>query len=180
MVCFPTSCLYGLGADAWNPGAIERVFEIKKRAPDRPVLVLIDSLERLDRLVVRIPAIAQKLIDRYWPGKLTLVFEARKTVPALLTAGTGKIGVRLPGHPVARALLHALNGPLTGTSANVSGRPGCHRISDISESIRSQVAMLLDSGSLAGGIGSTVVDISQDRPEVLREGAVSSGAILQH
>lgn len=179
VVCYPTTCLYGLGADAWNTGAIKRVFKLKKRAPDRPILLLIDSLEGLDQLVVRIPAVAHELIDRFWPGKLTLVFEARRTVSALLTAGTGKIGVRLPGHPVAQALLQALGSPLTGTSANISGDPGCRRISDIPDSIRSKVSMSLDCGPLLGGIGSTVVDISQDGPKVLREGAVESAAILK-
>ena len=179
VICFPTGSLYGLGADAWNPGAVKRVFEIKKRPADRPILVLIDSLERLDQLVSRVPPIAQELIDRFWPGKLTLVFQARPTVPELLTAGTGKIGVRLPGHPVARALLSALRGPLTGTSANISGEPGCHRSKDIPNSIHCAVSMLLDSGALSGGAGSTIVDISRNRPIVLREGAVLSAEIMQ-
>lgn len=180
VVCYPTRCLYGLGADAWNPGAVKRVFKLKRRAPDRPILVLIDSLERLDQLVVSVPAIARELIERFWPGKLTLVFEARRSVPELLTAGTGKIGVRLPGHPVAQALLLALKRPITGTSANISGEPGCRRISDIPDSIRSAVSVLLDSGPLSGGAGSTVVDVSRDRPKVLREGALESAAILKH
>jgi len=180
VICFPTGSLYGLGADAWNPGAVKRVFEIKKRPVNRPILVLIDSLERLDQLVSRVPPVARDLIDRFWPGKLTLVFQARPTVPELLTAGTGKIGVRLPAHPVPRALVSALKGPLTGTSANISGQPGCHRCKDIPDSIRFSVSMLLDSGALSGGAGSTIVDISRNRPIVLREGSVASAEILQH
>lgn len=180
MVCYPTRGLYGLGADAWNPGAVKHVFKLKRRAPDRPILVLIDSIERLDQLVVSVPAIAQELIDRFWPGKLTLVFEARPSVPELLTAGTGKIGIRLPGHPVARALLLALKRPITGTSANISGEPGCRKITDIPDSIRSAVSILLDSGPLSGGAGSTVVDITRDRPKVLREGVIESTAVLKH
>ena len=177
VVCFPTSCLYGLGADAGCEEAVKRVFEIKQRPPDKPVLVLIDSLERLDRLVARIPPFADELIDRFWPGKLTLVFEARSSVSELLTAGTGKIGVRQPGHPVARAFVSALKRPLTGTSANLSGSPSCNRIEDLPSAIRSQVNLLIDSGELKGGVGSTVVDVSGDRPRLLREGAIKSTAI---
>ena len=179
VVCYPTSGLYGLGADACNPAAIRRVFTLKKRAPDRPILVLIDAPARLDQLVVRVPALARELMERFWPGQLTLVFEAQRSVPAELTAGTGKIGVRLPAHPVAMAILSELKAPLTGTSANVSGEPGCGSIGEIPDTICSRVAMVIDSGRLSGGRGSTVVDISRDRPRILREGAVASAAILK-
>ena len=178
VICFPTTGLYGLGADATNPDAVKRVFEIKQRQPDRPVLVLVNSVDQLKDLVVRVTPVGQDLMTRFWPGKLTLVFEADRSVPDALTAGTGKIGIRLPGHPVARALVSELNCPLTGTSANISGKPGCHRISDLSESITSNVAMVIDSGVLEGGAGSTVVDVSSGEPVVLREGFIPADAIV--
>ncbi len=177
VVCFPTSGLYGLGADANQEEAIKRVFEIKQRPADKPVLVLIDSMERLDQLVARIPPFAEEFIGRFWPGKLTLVFEARHSVSEMLTAGTGKIGIRQPGHPIAQALVNALKRPLTGTSANLSGEPGCNRIEDLPSAIRSQVNLLIDSGELKGGAGSTVLDVSGERPQLLREGAIKSDVI---
>lgn len=174
VVCFPTRCLYGLAADARNPVAVNRVFEIKQRPAGRPILVLIDSFERLDELALRIPPSAYELISRFWPGNLTLVFEARRSVPEPLTAGTGRIGIRMPGHPVARALVNAVEGPITGTSANISGTPGCRLGKDIPESVLSGCSTLLDCGPLEGGAGSTVVDVSRGRPRVLREGVIAS------
>jgi L-threonylcarbamoyladenylate synthase len=177
VICFPTGSLYGLGVDAFNPKAVRRLFEIKRRPPDKPVLVLVNDIDQLEQLVVRVPPIAHDLMQRFWPGKLTLVFEASAAVSTQLTAGTGKIGIRLPGHPVARALVAELKEPLTGTSANISGQPGCRRVCDLPDSIRSTVSMVLDSGPLDGGAGSTVVDISGDRPVVLREGSIPSASI---
>jgi L-threonylcarbamoyladenylate synthase len=180
VICFPTGSLYGLGADAFNPKAVRRLFEIKRRPSDKPVLVLVNGIDQLEQLVARVPPIGHDLMQRFWPGKLTLVFEASAAVPTQLTAGTGKIGIRLPGHPVARALVAELECPLTGTSANISGKPGCRRASDLPHSICSTVSLVLDSGSLAGGAGSTVVDISGERPVVLREGSIPSASIHHH
>ena len=180
VICFPTTGLYGLGADATNPEAVKRVFEIKQRPPDRPVLILIDSINQLEDLVVRIPPIGQHLMEKFWPGKLTIVFEAGPSVPDILIAGTGRIGIRLPGHPVARAIVSELKCPLTGTSANISGEPGCHRISNLAESIANAVSIVIDCGVLEGGAGSTVVDVSSDEPVVLREGSITAASIRHH
>ncbi|MCU0590518.1 MAG: L-threonylcarbamoyladenylate synthase, partial [Desulfobacterales bacterium] len=128
VVCFPTRCLYGLGANALDPAAVERVFEIKQRPADMPLLVLIGRSAQLTELAERVPPMAQSLMDRFWPGRLTLVMEARPHIPVRLTAGTGKIGIRLAAHPVARALVEALERPITGTSANLSGASGCRQI----------------------------------------------------
>jgi len=177
VICFPAASLYGLGADARNPEAVKRVFALKRRSADRPVLVLIDALERLDELAVRVPPAARALIDRFWPGRLTLVFEAQPSVSRFLTAGTGRIGVRLPGHPVAAALVAAAKRPITGTSANISGEGGCRRVADLPAAIAAGVALILDAGELAGGAGSTVVDVSGARPKVLREGALPAAEI---
>lgn len=173
VVGFPTRCLYGLGADALNPEAVNRVFEIKQRPSGNPIPVLIDRISQLEQLVNCIPALASDLIDHYWPGKITLVFEAADSLPVNLTAGSGKIGIRMPGHAVARALVHAVNGPITGTSANLSGNPGCFRISDLEPQVARSLDLILDAGGLKGGAGSTVVDVSQDKMQVLREGEIS-------
>jgi L-threonylcarbamoyladenylate synthase len=177
VVVFPTRNLYGLGADACILKAIERVFQIKKRPKNKPISILIKSKKDLDRLVSEIPVNAFKLMDAFWPGKITLVFNARPEVPDILTAGTGKIGIRLPDHPVAVALINMLDHPMTATSANLSGMDGVHQIGDLPEEFIKEVSLLLDAGPLKRGKGSTVVDVTTNPPTVLREGVVSASAI---
>jgi L-threonylcarbamoyladenylate synthase len=178
VVCFPTRCLYGLGANALDSAAVERVFEIKQRPADLPLLVLIGRSAQLGDLAERVPPMAQLLMDRFWPGRLTLVMEARPIIPARLTAGTGKIGIRLAAHPVARALVETFDRPVTGTSANLSGAGGCRQIADLDHQIARQVDLILDGGPLKGGVGSTVVDVTAENPVVIREGEISKPEIL--
>lgn len=179
VIAFPTRCLYGLGAEAFNNEAVARIFSIKQRSVDNPILILIDRPDRLDQLVSEVSPAAARIMDRFWPGRITLVFKAVGDVPSYLTAGTGKIGIRLPGHPVAAALLRALQTPLTGTSANLSGKPGCRRIEDLEYQIAGKLDLILDAGPLKGGRGSTVVDVTLDPPKVLREGEVSEIEIMK-
>jgi len=178
VLAFPTRCLYGLGADAFNAEAVERVVKIKQRPEQNPILVLIDSKERLESLVMHIPPAADAIMDAFWPGRVTLVFEARNSLPDQLTARTGKIGVRLPGHPVAAALVQQAKRPVTGTSANLSGQPGCDRAQDLDPTIADQLGLILDAGTLSGGIGSTVVDVTVNPPQIIREGQVAANDIL--
>ncbi len=179
VVVFPTRYLYGLAADAFSPEAVKKVFSLKRRPFSNPMLILIHSRERLEALVTSIPSAAEKLMDNFWPGNATLVFEAGKELPDVLTAGTGKIGIRLPGHPVARALVRELGTPITGTSANLSGRTGCHRIRDIDPQILGSAGMVLDAGTLENGIGSTVVDITGVAPRIVRPGETPADAIYE-
>ncbi len=167
-----------MAANALNPVAVEKVFQIKQRSADNPVLILIKTPKILPSLVKQIPDPARQLMNRFWPGKLTLIFEAADHISPRLTAGTGKIGVRLPGHPVARALVNALDFPITGTSANISGDPGCTRTQDLAPAIMSQADLILDAGLLQGGKGSSIVDVTVSPPIVLRQGAVSSLALF--
>ena len=117
-------------------------------------------------------------MEHFWPGRVTLVFEAADSVPQALTAGTGMIGIRLPGHPVAIALVESLGGPLTGTSANLSGSPGCRRVDDLDPQLIQQLDVVLDAGPLKGGTGSTVVDVTREIPRVLRAGEISEKEIM--
>ena len=179
VVVFPTQCLYGLAADARDPAAIKKIFHIKKRAETNPLLVLIHSMADLENMVAHIPDAAQKLMQAFWPGSLTLVFEARPDVSDLLTAGTGKIGIRIPAHPVARALVKAAGRPVTGTSANLSGTPGCSGIQALPHELIQAVDLVLDAGPLQGGSGSTVLDITCHPFRVFREGRIPSSSIHQ-
>lgn len=112
-------------------------------------------------------------MNNFWPGKITLVFKALPVILPTLTAGTGKIGIRVPGHKVASCLVHRVKGPITGTSANISGSPGASRISEIDSAIIFGVDLILDAGPLIGGSGSTVVDVSGETPKILRKGEIS-------
>jgi len=177
VVVFPTRCLYGLAADAMSPAAVERIFMIKQRPDNNPILLLIDSIVQLELLVEKIPPAAFAIMDAFWPGKVTLVFEARNSLPARLTAQTGKVGVRLAGHPVAAELVKQSGCPITGTSANLSGRPGCYQLPDLDARIAGQVDLILDAGRLHGGVGSTVVDVTGQKPQILREGELTADEI---
>jgi L-threonylcarbamoyladenylate synthase len=178
LIAFPTRCLYGLGADAFNSEAVQRIFQLKQRSFQKPILILIDHRKKLERLVSHVSNAASRLMDLFWPGRITLVFEAANTVPPYLTAGTGKIGIRLPGHPVAAALSGSLGIALTGTSANLSGNPGCCRIEDLDPGLGRQLDAVLDAGTLKGGAGSTVVDVTGEIPGILREGEISAKKIM--
>ncbi|MCP4668747.1 MAG: threonylcarbamoyl-AMP synthase [Deltaproteobacteria bacterium] len=173
LVVYPTESFYGLGADATNQGAIERLFAVKKRPPDRPVLILIASTAMLTQYVDSLPPVAHQLMHAFWPGGLTLVFEAGPMIPSLLTANTGKIGVRLSSNPVATALTKALGTPVTGTSANISGEPACRSGKEVLSSLGEGVDIILDGGMTPGGMGSTILDVTADPPHILREGMVS-------
>lgn len=177
IVIFPTQCLYGVGANALDPIAVQKVFDIKQRPQNNPILVLIQDLGELKQLVKTIPAQARALMDRFWPGSLTLVFEAADSVSPLLTAHTGKIGIRLPAHPVARSLVQQAQGPITGTSANLSGQPGASRVSQLPPSMVQAADLILDAGPLKGGTGSTIVDVTCHPIGILRQGVLTPGQI---
>ena len=179
VVIFPTQSLYGLGANALDPHAVDRIFAIKKRPPEKPVLILVDSISELDELVREVPPAAVQIMNAFWPGGVTLVCHGRKNLPPNLTAGTGKIGVRLPLHPVALHLVRHAGVPITGTSANLSGQDGGADIHDIDPQVRRNVDMILDAGKLKGGVGSTIVDVTVSPPRILREGMVPEGRIRE-
>ena len=178
VIVFPTQYLYGLGADALNDKAVDRIFEIKQRSYDKPFLVLIPNRKDLTEFVQHVSLTAEHIMNCFWPGAVTLIFKAKDTLPTNLTADTGKIGIRMPHHPVALALSMAVGVPLTATSANITGGLGCSTVSDIDPRISDKVDLILDAGPLKGGIGSTVVDVTVDPPIILREGAISAKDIF--
>ena len=173
VVAYPTETFYGLAVDIRNEAAIRRLFSIKKRSATRPVLILIVCVEVLDQYVGSIPPIARRLMDAFWPGDLTLVFEAGQRVSPLLTGGSGKIGIRLSSHPVATALARAIEGSISGTSANLSGQPACSNAHEVLNCLGSGIDLILDAGETAGRVGSTVLDVTVQPLRVLREGVVT-------
>jgi L-threonylcarbamoyladenylate synthase len=177
LVAYPTESFYGLAADIGNETAILRLFRVKKRATGKPVLLLIPSVESLKRYATIVPEPAQRLMDAFWPGGLTLIFEARKDVSMLLTAGTGKVGIRLSSHPIATALAQAMGSAITGTSANISGALPCNTSHGVASALGKGVDRILDGGETPGQMPSTVLDMTTRPPTVLREGLISQEAL---
>jgi len=177
IIVFPTSTFYGLGTMALKSEAVSRIFQLKRRDPGKPVLILIASMAELAELVQCVPAEATQLIEAFWPGKVTIVFGAGRILSKNLTGDTGKIGIRLAAHPVASALVRAVGSPVTATSANVAGRGGCIEAGKLDQEIRQGVSLVLDAGRLGGGGGSTVVDVTVSPPKILREGIIGAEKI---
>jgi len=172
LVAFPTESFYGLGADALDSDAVARVFEVKGRPEHKALLVLVDSIEMAVGLAARVSDGARALMARYWPGPLTLVLEAADRVPAGLTGGGSTIGVRMPGHAVARALVRSAGRPITAPSANPSEAPPALTAAAVRDYFEGRVELILDGGPTVGGAGSTVADCTVWPPRILRQGPV--------
>lgn len=177
VIAYPTETFYGLGADAHNPDAVERIFDIKGRDQRNPIPLIIGNIDMLRGLVRDIPGNAAKLIKKFWPGPLTLVFSASGSINPALTGGTGKIGIRLSGNYIARKLSEGIAGPITATSANLSGAPECTSAAQVVRGLDDRVKTVVDGGETPGGKGSTVIDITVDPPKIFRPGAVPTEAI---
>lgn len=177
VIAYPTETFYGLGADAGNEGAIEKIFRIKGRDFTNPIPLIIGTPEELGRLVREIPEAARRLMDIFWPGPLTLIFRASASVSPRLTAGTGLIGIRISSHPIARLLAKALKGPLTATSANLSGAKESTTAQEAGRSLGSLLDGIVDGGETPGRKGSTVMNMAVNPPQFLRLGVISEREI---
>jgi L-threonylcarbamoyladenylate synthase len=173
VIVFPTETLYGLGADALDSGAVEKVFQLKGRDSQNPIPVLVADREMLYRLVAAVPPIAEKLIARFWPGPLTIVLPARGDIPRPLVSAAGGIGVRISSQAVATRLVEALGRPLTATSANPSGRPAAHTAQEAKAYFSDRIDIYVDGGPLASKTGSTVVEIRGGRLSIIRAGEIA-------
>jgi L-threonylcarbamoyladenylate synthase len=171
VVGIPTETFYGLAARALDATAVRRVFEVKGRPASSPLLVLVDSPAMAAR-VATVTEQARSFMARHWPGALTLVLPAREGVPASVTAGTGTIGVRMSSHRVATGLVTALEEPVTAPSANPTGQEPPTTAGEVLRHFDGRIDLVLDSGPTAGGLPSTVLDLTIDPPRVLRPGAV--------
>lgn len=177
LVAFPTETVYGLGADALNPDAVRKIFHAKGRPVDNPLIVHIAGRDQLSLLTPELPPVARALADRFWPGPLTLVLQRLPQVPDETTGGLDTVAVRIPDHPVARALLVASQRVIAAPSANRSGRPSPTRAEHVIDDLGEYVAVLLDAGACPIGLESTVVDVSGGHPVLLRPGGISHEAI---
>ncbi len=178
-VAFPTDTVYGLGADATSPAAVQRVIDIKGRSAEMGLPVLLADPEDLEQ-VVQLRAgevIVKKLASLFWPGPLTLVVPRSALIPDVITGGRDTVAVRVPDHPIPRELARRLGRPITGTSANRSGQPPSATAQDVRRQLGAAVDLVLDGGPPVGGVESTILDVSGAVPRLLRRGAISEQAI---
>jgi L-threonylcarbamoyladenylate synthase len=171
LVSFPTETFYGLGAAIEREDAVARIFRIKGRSESKPLLILVESVAMAES-VAEVSAEARALMIRHWPGALTLVLPARSVVPTLVTAGTGTVGVRHSAHPLASALVRRLDSPVTAPSANLSGAVPPTTAAEVLQVFNGQIEAVIDGGRTAGGLPSTVLDLTVSPPCVRRQGAV--------
>jgi L-threonylcarbamoyladenylate synthase len=179
VIVFPTETLYGLGADALNSQAVEKVFQLKGRDRSNPIPVLVADLAMLDMLVVAIPGIAKTLMESFWPGPLTLVLPARSDIPKPLVNANGGIGVRISSQPIATKLVARLRRPLTATSANPSGKEPARTVAEAKGYFSDTIEIFIDGGRLQSRIGSTVVEVLDREIKIIREGEISAAALAQ-
>jgi L-threonylcarbamoyladenylate synthase len=174
VVAFPTETSYGLGASIRQIEALERIYVIKKRPRHKPLLILISDTSDLILLVSRVPPAAVTLMERFWPGPLTMLLPARPGLPWPLCADTAKVGVRISSHSWAHSLVTILGNPMTATSANLSEHPTTYRAEEVADQLRSfPPDYILNGGPTSGGPPSTIIDVCTDPPEIVREGAIS-------
>ncbi|MHB1271951.1 MAG: L-threonylcarbamoyladenylate synthase [Rhodanobacter sp.] len=179
LVAFPTETVYGLGADAANERAVARVFAAKGRPADHPLIVHLAAADEIERWARDIPATAWRLAARFWPGPLTLILKRVPGVPDAVTGGQDTVGLRVPDHPVALALLKAFGGGIAAPSANRFGRVSPTSAAHVIAEFGNAVDCVLDGGACAVGLESTILDLSGVHPQVLRPGAVTSGALAE-
>lgn len=175
LVAFPTDTVYGVGALAFDEHAVESIYRAKNRPIEKAIPVLIGDLEDIEKVGMDIPSAAYKLASRFWPGPLTCVITKQATLPEAVSA-TSTVGVRVPDHEVARALLRAA-GPMAVTSANISGRPSPSTAEDVFHQLEGLISLIIDSGRTQGGIPSTVVECTIQGIKILREGPIGMDAI---
>jgi L-threonylcarbamoyladenylate synthase len=179
VLALPTETFYALGVNPLDEAALDRLFALKARPPEKPVLVLIAGPESLSQVAREIPEAARRLMAAFWPGPLTLILPARPGLPVRLTGGAGTIGVRQPRQPLVCRLLAALELPVTGTSANRSGQEPLTAASQVAREFGEAVDLILEAGPCPGGLPSTIVDVTVSPPRLVRAGVLTAAALKE-
>ncbi|MFP3896334.1 MAG: L-threonylcarbamoyladenylate synthase [Anaerolineales bacterium] len=169
-VVFPTDTVYGVGCDLWQSEAIARLYRAKRRPKEMPIPVLVSAPKYTHEVAQDVPLSFEKVVDQFWPGGLTLILPRRPAVPSILCAGGNTIAVRMPAHPWALELIEKAGGSLAVTSANLSGRPAATTAQEALDDLKGRVSLVIDGGECPGGMASTILDLTQDPPLILRTG----------
>ncbi len=173
LVAFPTETVYGLGGDATNPEASRKIYAAKGRPSDNPLIVHIADFSQLRNIVAEVPQEAEKLAEAFWPGPLTMILRKNEVIPYETTGGLDTVAIRMPSHPMARAFLQDSGCMIAAPSANTSGRPSPTTAQHVWEDLHGKIEILLDGGPVGIGIESTIVDLSEERPMILRPGFIT-------
>jgi L-threonylcarbamoyladenylate synthase len=173
IVAFPTDTVYGLGAALSLPWAVERIYEVKGRASNTPLPLLLADKSQIEEVAEAVPPVARLLAEKFLPGGLTMVLFKSKSVPDIVTGGGKTVAIRIPDHPVPLALARGVGTPIIGTSANISGQPSALTAEEVYAQLDGRVDLIIDGGRCPGGRESTIVDLTGKTPLVLREGAIS-------
>jgi len=177
LVAFPTETVYGLGANGLDRKAVKKIFLVKGRPQDNPLILHISEIKQIYFLVNEIPNNAKKLIKRFWPGPLTIIFKKTKIVPDIVTCGLDTVAIRMPDNKIALELIEFAGVPIAAPSANISGRPSPTNAKHVAEDLMGSIDMLIDGGSVNIGIESTVIDLTQNPPVILRPGKITQKQI---
>ena len=177
VIAFPTETVYGLGANALDPSSVSKIYKIKGRPSDNPLIVHIADMKTFSTLVSEIPPKASRIISRFWPGPITLVLKKSKILPEITTGGLNTVAVRMPKNNVALELIKVSCLPIAAPSANISGKPSPTNASHVKDDLNGKIKLILDGGSTEIGIESTVIDMTQRTPVILRPGAISKESI---
>jgi L-threonylcarbamoyladenylate synthase len=180
IVAFPTETVYGLGAVAYNPYAVAKIFEVKRRPRFDPLIVHLDGYDRLDEYASDIPVDAERLMKAFWPGPLTMILRKKPSIPDIVTAGLSTVGIRVPSHPVALALIRALGKPIAAPSANPFGYMSPTRVHHVARSFAEHVPVVLDGGDSAYGVESTIISFRERGVFVHRHGGISVEELSRH
>ena len=173
LVAFPTETVYGLGGDSFDPAAAAKIYAAKGRPSDNPLIVHISEFDDIYKLSDEVPEIAKVLADKFWPGPLTMIVKKNKSVPVTVTGGLDTVAVRLPSHKVARKLIKESGTFIAAPSANISGRPSPTTAKHVIDDLNGRIDMIIDDGSIEIGLESTIVDLTEDVPVILRPGYVT-------
>lgn len=179
LVALPTETVYGLGADGLNPNAVANIFKVKGRPQDNPLILHVTGVEQIGQFCQDVPECAYRLAEKFWPGPLTMVLPARNIVPKCTTAGLPTVAVRCPDNDVTRKIIALAGVPIAAPSANISGKPSTTTAQHVLDDHSGKLPLIVDGGACRVGLESTIVDLSEDRPRLLRPGGITPEQLLE-
>lgn len=180
IAAYPTDTFYGLGVNCYREKAVEKVYRLKKRKYDKPISLVVSDVAMVRGVCVNIPPSFEAIAKSFWPGPLTLILKASSRLPSALLGADGSIGIRLPDFPWLRELIRRAGFPLTATSANISGEKEISQPDEVIEIFKGKVNLIVDGGITPGQLPSTVVDLTSEKPKIIREGALPSTSLSSY
>ncbi len=179
IIAYPAESFYGLGVDPYNEAAVEKLFEVKGRPADKPIPLIASDMKMVEEVASDLSPLARKVMERHWPGPLTIIIKAKEGLPKRLTAGTNMVAIRIPGAETARRLVEAIGAPLTTTSANPSNMMPATTAKMVQGYLGDRLNLIIDGGSLPGGLPTTIIDLTRGEPILVRKGLLPFSELLK-